>query len=226
MLQEFIRSFIYGEILPQEDVLTIDHILPKSKGGDTTEDNLVTSCQSCNFRKADLLLKDATLQLNDIPVKKSPPETFIKAPQAFASTTKTEADLERLGTEADIKTLQKALAVRTEAVVWTPSEPVDALQGPERDILDLPSPLRPHAGLPEVRYVRELRPEEELRRTPVRALRPRRFLWLRIAIRRAKLKRRMRRMQWIRLDAPAWVLTNSRHTLRGRDGRFTRATIR
>ncbi len=37
---------------------TIDHIKPLSKGGRTLPDNLVTSCWSCNYGKAEYLLQD------------------------------------------------------------------------------------------------------------------------------------------------------------------------
>ena len=33
--------------------MTIDHILPQSKGGKDTEDNTVPACQLCNNQKAD-----------------------------------------------------------------------------------------------------------------------------------------------------------------------------
>lgn len=38
--------------------LTIDHVVPQSKGGPNTWDNLVTACKSCNNEKADLTLKE------------------------------------------------------------------------------------------------------------------------------------------------------------------------
>lgn len=39
-----------------KDDLTIDHILPRSKGGLTVWDNIVTCCMDCNARKADRTL--------------------------------------------------------------------------------------------------------------------------------------------------------------------------
>ena len=39
------------------DNLTIDHIKPFSKGGETTEDNLQTLCKKCNLQKGAKWLK-------------------------------------------------------------------------------------------------------------------------------------------------------------------------
>lgn len=41
----------------KRDFLTIDHIIPKSKGGKDTWENLITACKGCNNLKADLSLK-------------------------------------------------------------------------------------------------------------------------------------------------------------------------
>ena len=41
------------EITDKED-LTLDHIVPLSKGGEDAKDNLVVSCKACNSEKADL----------------------------------------------------------------------------------------------------------------------------------------------------------------------------
>lgn len=37
---------------------TLDHIIPKSRGGYKTEDNLYPACRKCNERKADLSMED------------------------------------------------------------------------------------------------------------------------------------------------------------------------
>jgi 5-methylcytosine-specific restriction endonuclease McrA len=37
-------------------MLTVDHILPKSKGGQNWQRNLQTLCASCNFEKDDSVL--------------------------------------------------------------------------------------------------------------------------------------------------------------------------
>jgi len=43
--------------------LTVDHVVPRSRGGADTWDNLVTSCAPCNRKKADRPLHLAGLQL-------------------------------------------------------------------------------------------------------------------------------------------------------------------
>ena len=47
--------------------LTIDHILPKSKGGQNTWMNLVTSCSSCNRLKGDKTPEEAGMKMNILP---------------------------------------------------------------------------------------------------------------------------------------------------------------
>jgi 5-methylcytosine-specific restriction endonuclease McrA len=43
--------------------LTLDHILPRSRGGDNTQLNLVTACLACNNRKADRTPEEARMPL-------------------------------------------------------------------------------------------------------------------------------------------------------------------
>jgi 5-methylcytosine-specific restriction endonuclease McrA len=52
--------------LGQHDA-TIDHIIPKSKGGPTSWANCVTACKSCNRKKGDKPLEKCGLKLNSIP---------------------------------------------------------------------------------------------------------------------------------------------------------------
>ena len=49
--------------------LTIDHVLPKSRRGVTSWDNVVTACQPCNHKKADKTPREAGLVLKKAPVK-------------------------------------------------------------------------------------------------------------------------------------------------------------
>ena len=43
--------------------LTIDHIIPKSKGGDNSWENLCLSCSSCNTKKGNKLLEHTGMKL-------------------------------------------------------------------------------------------------------------------------------------------------------------------
>lgn len=43
--------------------LTLDHIVPKSRGGRSTWENLVTSCGPCNTKKADRTPEEASMPL-------------------------------------------------------------------------------------------------------------------------------------------------------------------
>jgi hypothetical protein len=47
--------------------LTLDHIVPQSKGGPSTWDNLVAACQTCNRRKADKSLEESGMTLRRRP---------------------------------------------------------------------------------------------------------------------------------------------------------------
>ena len=47
--------------------LTIDHIIPKSRGGQNTWMNLVTCCSSCNRLKGDRTPEEANMRLNTKP---------------------------------------------------------------------------------------------------------------------------------------------------------------
>ncbi len=47
--------------------LTIDHILPKGKGGSDSWENLATACKPCNQKKGDRTPDEASMQLSRIP---------------------------------------------------------------------------------------------------------------------------------------------------------------
>lgn len=55
--------------------LTIDHVIPKSRGGKNTWENVVAACPRCNFVKADKTPAEAGMKLKTIPVK---PKDYMK----------------------------------------------------------------------------------------------------------------------------------------------------
>lgn len=44
------RCVYCGEVLPGE-LLTLDHVQPRMRGGDQSEGNLVSACRACNAEK-------------------------------------------------------------------------------------------------------------------------------------------------------------------------------
>lgn len=56
--------------------LTVDHVVPKSRGGRSSWDNVVTSCAPCNVRKADRLPEEIGMHPHAIP-RPPAPDVFI-----------------------------------------------------------------------------------------------------------------------------------------------------
>ena len=54
-----------------DKVLTIDHIIPKSRGGDDSWENLITACVECNNKKGDRTPEELKVQLHKKPTKPS-----------------------------------------------------------------------------------------------------------------------------------------------------------
>lgn len=52
--------------------LTIDHVIPRSRGGQHSWLNLVSACRGCNHRKGGKLLHEARMQLYRQPFEPSP----------------------------------------------------------------------------------------------------------------------------------------------------------
>jgi len=52
--------------------LTIDHVIPRSKGGTSSWDNIVTCCAPCNRRKGDRLPRQANMHPRHAPRPPSP----------------------------------------------------------------------------------------------------------------------------------------------------------
>ena len=65
--------------------LTFDHLLPRSKGGETNWDNVVTACSTCNVKKGGKLLKFSGMKLNQYPYNHQQ-KIFIKMEKIFHQT--------------------------------------------------------------------------------------------------------------------------------------------
>jgi len=47
--------------------LTIDHVIPRCRGGQDTWENLVVACSSCNTKKGNTLLEQTGMKLTRVP---------------------------------------------------------------------------------------------------------------------------------------------------------------
>ena len=57
--------------------LTLDHVVPRSRGGDSTWENVVTACAPCNLAKGDRLPEEARMNLSR-PPRAPAPVLFIR----------------------------------------------------------------------------------------------------------------------------------------------------
>lgn len=57
----------YCGVQPGRSTLTVDHVLPKSQGGLTLWDNVVTACRECNHRKGGRTPEQANMLLRSTP---------------------------------------------------------------------------------------------------------------------------------------------------------------
>jgi len=62
---KFICQYCGGTFAPA--VLTFDHVMPRSRGGDTSWTNIVTSCGNCNRLKGDRTPEEAGMPLLNEP---------------------------------------------------------------------------------------------------------------------------------------------------------------
>jgi len=52
--------------------LTLDHVVPRSRGGDSVWENVVTSCAPCNLRKGNRLPEEVAMKLAQRPQPPTP----------------------------------------------------------------------------------------------------------------------------------------------------------
>ena len=67
----FLRDKFTCQYCGSKRELTFDHLLPRSKGGKTDWNNVVTACSSCNVKKGGRLLSNSGLSLNQMPFQPS-----------------------------------------------------------------------------------------------------------------------------------------------------------
>jgi 5-methylcytosine-specific restriction endonuclease McrA len=67
----FLRDRFSCQYCGSGEELTFDHLLPRSKGGETNWDNVVTACSTCNVKKGGKLLKYSGMKLNQYPFQPS-----------------------------------------------------------------------------------------------------------------------------------------------------------
>lgn len=59
----------YCGVIEAPKDMTIDHVIPRSRGGGNTWSNLVTCCKKCNQKKRDRTPEEANMCLLQTPVK-------------------------------------------------------------------------------------------------------------------------------------------------------------
>jgi 5-methylcytosine-specific restriction endonuclease McrA len=91
----------YCGVQPGPESLTIDHVMPKSRGGISNWENCVLACIECNKRKSNRTPDEAGLKLRKIPKKPSwriltqvPPKEHRESWKAFLSKAYWEVELE------------------------------------------------------------------------------------------------------------------------------------
>lgn len=63
----FLRDRFVCQYCAAPDDLTFDHIVPRSKGGQTTWENVVAACSPCNLRKGNMTMQQARMYPRQAP---------------------------------------------------------------------------------------------------------------------------------------------------------------
>ncbi len=64
--------------------LTLDHVIPRSKGGDDEADNLVTACKRCKTARGNMSLAAFSRKAAEFDDVKAKPETILKRARGAA----------------------------------------------------------------------------------------------------------------------------------------------
>ncbi len=70
----FLRDEFCCQYCSSKGDLTFDHVVPRSKGGVTSWENVVAACSPCNLRKGNKSLKQSGLHLRRAPHQPAPAE--------------------------------------------------------------------------------------------------------------------------------------------------------
>ena len=70
----FLRDEFRCQYCGSRGELTFDHVVPRSKGGITSWENVVAACAPCNLKKANKSLKASGMQLHKAPCAPTPAE--------------------------------------------------------------------------------------------------------------------------------------------------------
>ena len=63
----FLRDKFSCQYCGSGNDLTFDHLIPRSHGGETTWENIVTACSPCNVRKGGKSLNDSKMRPYNMP---------------------------------------------------------------------------------------------------------------------------------------------------------------
>ena len=67
----FLRDRFQCQYCGAKDDLTFDHVVPRSRGGRTTWENVVTACSSCNLLKGNRIPSESGMFPRHLPVQPS-----------------------------------------------------------------------------------------------------------------------------------------------------------
>ncbi|HQY44043.1 MAG TPA: HNH endonuclease [Paracoccaceae bacterium] len=70
----FLRDEFCCQYCGSKGDLTFDHVMPRSRGGVTSWENVVAACAPCNLRKGNKSLRQSGLHLRRLPHQPSPEE--------------------------------------------------------------------------------------------------------------------------------------------------------
>jgi 5-methylcytosine-specific restriction endonuclease McrA len=70
----FLRDQFACQYCGAKGEMTFDHVVPRSRGGRTTWENVVAACNHCNLKKANLTLRQAGMTLHRPPRRPDAPE--------------------------------------------------------------------------------------------------------------------------------------------------------